>query len=161
MRLSPSLLAELFDLEEDAYRLCLREAERIGAGPPAVALRAVVAHANESLETLPGLAERRRAKVRSIGALLFDTGRRLRDAAVDPFLDEEHAYRRALTSLHRGLDLVRLVATAAENEGDDALARWCEHWLSAREKLVAEVTRELAWFGRHPDFARLSRFATA
>jgi len=59
-RLSPSLLAELYELEEDAYRLAVREAKRIGSGPPAAALRAVAAHANDALDELPKKAKERR-----------------------------------------------------------------------------------------------------
>ncbi len=158
-RLSPSLLAELFDSEEDAYRLSVREAARIGWGPPAVALRAVVAHANESLEALPALASDRRVHLRSLGALAADTLRRLRDAVVDPFIDQEHAYRRTLTALRSGVDLVRLVQKAAESEEDDSLVHWCDRWLERREGLVNDVANELAWFARHPFFARLSRVA--
>lgn len=156
-RLSPTLLAELFDCEEDAYRLSVRQAARIGWGPPALALRAVVAHANESLETLPGLAAERRVQLHSMGALAADTWRRVRDAAVDPFIDQEHAYRRTLTALRSGNDLVRLVRTAAANEGDEDLEQWCARWLETRDHLVEDVAAELAWFARHPFFARLTR----
>jgi hypothetical protein len=157
-RLSPSLLAEVYDLEEDAYRLCLREARRMDGGPPAAALRAVVAHANEALEELPRLAHERHARLGSIGALALDTLRRLGDVFVDKIVDHEHAYRRALTALRKGIDLVHLVQAAATEEGDDALATWCHRWLEAREKLVAEAAMELEWFGRHPNFSRLFAF---
>lgn len=154
-RFSPSLLAELYELEEDAYRLAIREAKRIGSGPPAAALRAVAAHANEALDELPKKAKERHVRLGSLGALAIDTLHRLRDIAVDPFVDHEHAYRRALTALHRGIDLARVALAAAREEGDDALADWCERWLFARERLVSAATDELAWFGRHPFFARL------
>jgi hypothetical protein len=154
-RLSPSLLAELFELEEDAYRLAIREAKRIGSGPPAAALRAVAAHASESLDELPKKAKERHVRLGSLGALAIDTLHRLRDVAVDPFVDHEHAYRRALAALHRGLDLVRVAHSAALEEGDDSLAEWCSKWLHTRERLVTAATDELAWFGRHPFFARL------
>ena len=154
-RLSPTLLGELYDLEEDAYRVSVREARRIGWGPPAVALRAVVAHANESLEELPKLARERHARLGTLGTLALDTFRRVRDIVVDQFVDYEHAYRRALTALHKSIDLTRLVHAAALDEGDDALASWCERWLAVREQLVASATDELAWFGRHPFFAQV------
>ncbi|MBX3233457.1 MAG: hypothetical protein KIT84_37800 [Labilithrix sp.] len=155
-RLSPSLLAELYELEEDAYRLAIREAKRIGSGPPAAALRAVAAHASESLDDLRTKARERRVRIGSLGALALDTLHRLRDVAVDPFVDHEHAYRRALTALHRSIDLVRVEEAAAREEGDDALADWCMRWLRTRERLVGAASDELAWFGRHPFFARLA-----
>jgi hypothetical protein len=153
-RLSPSLLAELYELEEDAYRLAIREAKRIGSGPPTAALRAVAAHANEALDELPLKAKERHVRLGSMGALAIDTIHRLRDIAVDPFVDHEHAYRRALTALHRSIDLVRVAHAAALEEGDDRLADWCAHWLYARERLASAASAELAWFGRHPFFAR-------
>jgi hypothetical protein len=156
MRLSSSLLPELFDLEEDAYRLSIREAVRLGSGSPSVVLRAIADHASTSLEALPDLAATRHVRVRSVRALGADLMKRLRDAVLDPFMDEEHAYRRTLSTLHRGIDLVQLVASAAEHEGDDALARFCHHWLETRGRLLADAAKELSWFGRHPFFARLT-----
>ncbi len=155
-RVSPSLLAELFELEEDAYRLAVREAKRIGSGPPATALRAVAAHANEALEELPSKARERHVRLGSMSALAVDTFHRLSDVVIDAFVDNEHAYRRALTAFHRGIDLVRLTRAAAIDEGDDGLSSWCDHWLAARERLVAAASAELEWFGRHPFFARLA-----
>lgn len=152
-RLSTSLLSELFDYEEDAYRLSLREADRIGSGPPAVALRSVVAHANGALEDLPALAAERHVRLGSAGSLLLDTLHRVRDVIADQLSDREHGYRRALATLHQGIDLVRLAHEAAVNEGDDALAAWCERWLDVRERFVADVSRELAWFAAHPSLA--------
>ena len=149
-RLSTSLLSELFDLEEDAYRLSLREADRLGSGPPAVALRSVVAHTNDALEDLPVLAADRSVRIGSAGSLFFDTLHRVRDAIADQLSDMEHGYRRALATLHEGIDLVRLTHDAAVNEGDDALATWCDRWLDVRERFVADVSRELAWFAAHP-----------
>ena len=156
-RLSPSLLAELYELEEDAYRLAIREAKRIGSGPPAAALRAVAAHASDALDELPAKAKERHVRLGSLGALAIDTLHRLRDIAIDPFVDHEHAYRRALTALHRGIDLMRVAEAAATEEGDDPLADWCQHWLRARERLVASAGFDDAspGSGRHPFFARL------
>ncbi len=154
-RLSPSLLAELHELEEDCYRLSLREAKRIGCGPPANALRAVAAHANEALEEIPGLAKARSVRLGSIGALAVDTLRRVWDVVMDQMVDHEQAYRRALTALRRGIDLVRLAHAAARDEGDDGLALWCQRWLHARERLVEEAADQLEWFARHPFFSRL------
>ena len=154
-RLSPSLLPELYELEEDCHRLALREAKRIGCGPPASALRAVAAHANEALEELPRLAKARAVRLGSIGALAFDTLRRVWDVVMDQIVDHEHAYRRALSALRRGIDLVRLVHAAARDEGDDALATWCHRWLDGRERLVEEAADQLEWFARHPFFSRL------
>lgn len=153
-RLSHSLLAEVYDLEEDAYRLSVREATRIGCATPAAALRAVVAHANEALEELPTLARERQVRFRSFGGIALDTFRRVRDAVMDQLVDHEHAYRRALTALRKSIDLVCLVHEAAMNERDDGLTAWCDRWLRTRRRLVDEAANELAWFACHPAFSR-------
>ena len=154
-RLSTSLLAELYDLEEDSYRLALRQAKRIGSGPPSAALRAVAAHAGAALDELPAMAQARGVRIRSVNALLLDTLRRTRDVLMDHVVDHEHGYRRALATLRRGIDLVHLTLAAARDEGDDELASWCREWMRGRERLVGEAADELEWFGRHPFFARL------
>jgi hypothetical protein len=154
-RLGPSLLAELYELEEDAYRLALREAKRIGCGPPAAALRAVAAHANAALDELPAKARMRHVRLGSVGSLAIDTMHRLRDIVMDQLVDHEHGYRRALTAFRRGIDLVHLVFAAAVDEGDDELAKWCQEWLRGRERLVGRAAEQLTWFAHHPFFSRL------
>jgi hypothetical protein len=156
-RLTTSLLAELHALEEDSYRLALRVATRLGSGPPAAALRAVAGHAGEALHELPAIARRRGVRLHFVSALLTDTARRARDIVVDHVVDREHGYRRALATLRRGIDLVRLTLAAAHDEGDDDLATWCTAWMRGRERLVAAVADELDWFAHHPQFARLAR----
>ena len=54
--LSASLWLELFQTERSAERHCLIEARRLGAVPPASAMRAVSAHATRVLGQLPALA---------------------------------------------------------------------------------------------------------
>lgn len=152
-RLTPSLLAELYDLEEDSYRLSNRAATRLGPEHPATVLRAVAAHANESLNELREIARARQVSIAAPRALALDTLRRLRDRVV--FRDHEHAYRRALGALHRSMDLVALLRSAAHDEGDEHLAAWCLRWLSGRAQLIANLTAELDWFGQHPWIARL------
>jgi hypothetical protein len=154
-RLSPSLLLELFELEEESYRLSLREAKRLGSGEPAAMLRALSAHASESLDELLEVAKQRRVRLGSAGAIAKDTLRRVRDVVRTPLLDHEHAYRNALSALRRGTDLGRLLQAAASDEGDDALAAWTKRWVDARERLVDDAASQLAWFATHPLLARL------
>lgn len=145
-----SSIAELYELEQHAYRLVIREAKRIGRGPPAVALRAVAGHANETLEELPRLASQRGVRLGSTRALLLDAVDRVRDLLRSPMVDREYAYRQALTALRRGLDLARSATVAAIGAGDEALATWFERWLRGREELVDDAADELEWFTRHP-----------
>lgn len=148
-RWSMPLLAELYELEEDGYRLALREAKRIGTGPPADALRAIAGHANETLEELPGIARARNVRLGSLRALVLDTIRRIRDVGWARFAIPERAYRRTLTALHRSADFVELVRIVATAEDDDALATWCDRWLRGRERLISSVARQLGWFALH------------
>lgn len=156
-RLTTALLAELHAFEEDSYRLALRTARRLGSGYPATTLRAVAGHAGEALHELPSLALPRHVRLHSLGALLLDTTLRARDVLLDRILDREHSYRRALASMRRGIDLVRLTLSAAREEGDEGLVAWCGRWMHARQGLVADVADGLDWFAMHPSLARLAR----
>jgi hypothetical protein len=149
-------LAELFELEEDAYRLATREANLLNGSPPASSLRAVVAHANETLDTLPSLARKRGGKVGSASALVVDTLHRLRDVVMMRVVDNEHGYRRVLDVLRKGIDVVHLLEAGARQDGDIPLATWCRRWLEARESLVAGATAELEWLARHPYWSRVA-----
>jgi hypothetical protein len=118
---------------------------------PSVALRAVAAHANESLDELPKLARERGVGLTSVSALAGEAMAHVGHALRSRLGDAEHVYRATLLEMRRGIDLVRLVRAAAEDEGDRALVAWCDRWMSVRERLVDGVADELAWFGRHPD----------
>ena len=153
-RLLPSLLVELSQAERSAYRHPIREAERLGDVPPSVALRAVAAHANEALDDLPDLARARSVRRTTIAQLGAQALSLVRDTIVDRVVDNERSYRSTLLGMRHGIDLVRLLRVAAEEEGDVELVAWCDRWLTVRERLVAGVERELVWFGHHPRFSR-------
>lgn len=152
-RLLPSLVTELFQTERSAYRHPIREATRLGDVPPAIALRAVAAHANEVLDELPRLARARGIAVAGVGAMIGETFSDVRHFFADRLVDRERSYRGTLLGMRHGIDLVRLLRAAAEDEADAELVTWCERWLRVRERLVAGVERELDWFGHHQTFA--------
>jgi hypothetical protein len=152
-RLLPSLMTELFQTERSAYRHPIREAKRLGDVPPAIALRAVAAHANEVLDELPELARARGLTVSGVGTVIGETFSDVRQFFADRMIDRERSYRGTLLGMRHGIDLVRLVRAAAEDEADTELVSWCERWLEVRERLVAGVERELDWFGHHQTFA--------
>jgi hypothetical protein len=156
-RRSDALLTELYELEEEAYRLSLRHAERLGQRPSGVALRALVAHINEALEEIRALARIRRVRVGSLRALAIDTLRR----AADALSADGEADQRALLTLRRGISLVRRLRAAAVADGDEVLAHWCEAFVRARHRLVDEAAPELEAFGRSVRFLRQTRFAIA
>ena len=149
---SPQLLCELLAAERAASRTPRREAARLEGTPPASAMRAVSAHADETLDALARFdgAKRTRDGVLLWSALGFVAGA-VRDAVRDRLEDVPHAYRRALLELRRGLDLVRLLRASAREEGDLELVDFCDRWLGVRLRLVAGVEAELEWLGRHDD----------
>lgn len=155
-RMSASLLVELYELEQDAHRLSVQKAERIGRAPPTLALRAVAGHANEAIEELRAVALDRRIRLGSLPALVRDGVHRLRDTLRVRLVEPEHAYRDTLMLLRRGVDLARLTNAAATEEGDEALAAWCQRWIRGREQLVDDAADQLTWFARHPLLSRFS-----
>jgi hypothetical protein len=146
----PSLLAELRDREEDAYRLSVREAKRVRTGPSAIVLRLIAAHTNHTLDELAAMARKRRIRLGSFSALAKHALCRVRDAALDWALEEEDAYRRALARLDDGVEIVSLLEEAALEERDDALVRWSRRWLEARQRFIAEVTSDVAAVVQEP-----------
>lgn len=146
----PSLLAALREREQEAHRLSVREAKRIRTGPPAMALRLVIAHTNETLDELAEMARQRQIDLGSVAAVALDTIRRVRDALTHQVVDGATACDRALSVLHEGLELARRLEPVAVTEGDDALVRWCRRWLCARERLFLDLTKELASLSQGP-----------
>jgi len=149
-RLVPSLVVELFQTERSAYRHPIREALRLGDVPPSISLRAVAAHANESLDDLPKLARLRGIRLTTAGELAGEAVAAVRHALFDRFFDPERSYRETLLEMRHGIDLVRLLRASADDEEDHPLVRWCDRWLSTRQRLVAGVENDLAWFAHSP-----------
>jgi hypothetical protein len=146
-------MTELFQTERSAYRHPIREATRLGDVPPAVALRAVAAHANEVLDELPELARARAMTITGIGTILGETLSDLRDSFTDRLVVRERSYRGTLLGMRHGVDLVRLLRATAGDDADAELVAWCDRWADVRRRLVAGVERELDWFGHHQAFA--------
>ncbi len=152
--LSTDLFAELFQTERSAVRHPRREAERLGPVPPATALRAVAAHADEALADVARLAKERGLHASAVGQVAGEAFSVARHLVVDRVLSAEQSFRGTLLGLRHGVDVVRLLRSAADEEGDAPLVDWCDRWLSVRLRLVAGVEAELGWFGHHPDVAR-------
>jgi hypothetical protein len=73
----------------------------------------------------------------------------MRSAVGDRLLDKERSYRGTLLAMRHGVDLVRLLRSAARADRYRELAAWCDAWLARREPQVADVAQQLSWFGRH------------
>jgi hypothetical protein len=144
---------ELFQTETSAALHCRREAERLGAAPPAEALRAVANHAQDVLRDLPGLAALTSVPQSKAGATVGRIFSELRDKLADRMIDSERSYRGTLLGARHGVDLVRLLRSAAEQQGDRELQAFCDRWLERRGQLVERVAAELDWFARNPENA--------
>jgi hypothetical protein len=122
-----------------------RESRRLGEdAPPAIALRAVAAHAVEMRPRFVAILEGHDIPVGrgGLGAALAA----LRDLVVDRIVHGERAYRIALLDLRHGLDVVRLLREAARGDQLLGVIRWCDDWLGVRRALISQAERELAWF---------------
>ncbi|AUX49133.1 uncharacterized protein SOCE26_106780 [Sorangium cellulosum] len=150
-----SLVRELFQTEHSAKTHPLIEAQRLGDVPPAHAMRAVSAHAEDVLSELPSLMRVRRLPVSAGGSAVGEAFSALRDHVADHLLTAERSYRGTILGMRHGVDLVELIQYVATVEGDALLAAWCARWLSARRPLVEAAARELAWFAARP--ARATR----
>ena len=149
-----NLVRELFQTEESAKHHPMLEAERLGEVPPAMALRAVAAHARRTLAELPPLVRRHDLPVSNGGRRLGAAFSTIRDRLADLLLTAERSYRGTLLGMRHGVDLVILIQNVARMEGDASLANWCDHWLERRRPLVEAAAQELAWFAANPARAR-------
>ena len=142
---------ELFQTERSAERHSNVEADRLGDGPPAAALRAVSAHATRALGSLEVLARARNHEAAASGRAVGDFFSGMRRKLADLTLTQEVSYRGTLLGMRHGIDLVTLVHHASSS--DTELHAWTASWLEHRQPLVDAVARELQWFAAHPDAA--------
>ena len=145
---------ELFQTERSAERHPEVEADRLGDVPPAIPMRLVSAHATNALAKLEGLAKERGFDVASAGKAGKGVGEmfsQVREKVADLVLTNQVSYRGTLLGIRHGIDLMKLVHQAAED--DEELRAWATEWLDERTYLATSVEKELAWFGDNPDVA--------
>src|SRR5687768_16483285 len=112
-RLLPSLLAELYQAEHSVCRHTMREADRLGPIPPASAMRVIGAHANLAVDEIEALLRERHVSLRTFGGVVGDAISFVRELVFDRVVDLERSYRGTLLGVRHGIDLVRLLRTAA------------------------------------------------
>lgn len=152
-KLLDTLVRELYQAERAAQRHGALEADRLGGVPPASAMRAVARDADAVLRELPALSRKLGLPVSPPGVSMGTLFSILRTTVADRLIDKERSYRGTLLGLRHGVDLVRLLRSAARTDKHKDLATWCGAWLERREPLVDEVAHHLTWFGRHPSQA--------
>lgn len=161
MRLLASLSRELLSAERAVARNCPREAERLGSSPPAVVLRAVAGHANDSATELALLREACEIPTLTISQRLVLFISSARSSMLDTLLPKQMSYRARLADLHRGIDTARLMRSAARVTGYLEIADWCDRWLSVRAPLLELSGDELSWFAENPSRAMARASLTA
>jgi hypothetical protein len=147
------IFVELFQTEESARTHARAEADRLGGSPPGRALRAVADHADGVLRGLEQLARIEGLATSSLGTWIGDLLSSFRKRASDQILGREKSYRATLAGLHHGVDVVRLLRSAARTAGRGRIEQFCGEWLAERCPLVAACTDQLDWFGDRPRIA--------
>jgi hypothetical protein len=136
------LVRTILRAESDAVEVADRSAQRIGDVPPTRALRAVAVHASASRERLAHV----------LGGHGIDAcARRHRMSELCRWLigrlvDAERAYGEALDELRREVDTVRELRAMARMDALFGVIRWCDDWLPARRRWLAQVEAQQAWF---------------
>jgi hypothetical protein len=93
------------------------------------------------------------------GALVGAALSELRDKLSDPLIHSERSYRGTLLGTRHGLDLVKMIAFAADATGKLPFESFGQSWLTTRTVLVLRAEAAMSWFAQHPHEA--SRFARA
>lgn len=148
-----TLFIELFQTERSANLHSMREAERYGDAPPAIALRAVAHHAASIMPDLRELAAARKIPETESGVAIGSLFSKIRDQIADRLINSERSYRGTLLGMRHGIDVVRSLRHAALAAEDFTLSMFCDGWLAARTPLVEEVAAKLEWFGKNPERA--------
>lgn len=166
---------ELYERERSAYRHAMRQAEQLGEvdarereetggegvdgrppakpatlPPPAVSLRAVAAHAGESIDAMIRIAKDRDYPGPSVGHFVTATATNALAALLHKVSHHEPSYREILAELHDDLELAREVRALAVRDGDEAIVAFLDAWLPIRSRMLRDATGELDWFVAHP-----------
>jgi hypothetical protein len=152
-----SLMRELFQTETSAVQHCRREAERLGEASPARTMREISDQAERFLKELPRIAKNADLPRSGVGAGIGAFLSEARDKVFDRLIRSERSYRVTMLGVRHGVDLVHLLAQAAQEANLPDLSEFCERWSAARQPLVASLERELVWFAKQPAWAM--RFA--
>jgi hypothetical protein len=152
-----SLMREFFQTETSAVLHCRREAGRLGEAPPARPLLEIAAQAEQFLKELPAIAKKHDLPESPGGVAVGTLFSQARDKVFDRLIRTERSYRGTMLGVRHGVDLVQVLAPAAQQASFVELGGFCERWLGARRPLIAALERELPWFAKQP--ATAMRFA--
>jgi hypothetical protein len=149
-KLHKKLSRELAQSEHSAIVHTRREARRLGDCPPALALRALGAHAASMRPRFDRLISTRQPlgvlAARSVGQA-FST---LRHFLFDRLIDLERSYRGTLLGFHHGIATARLLREVSQRVGDMHLAGFCDDLLAQRVPLLEAAEQQVIWFARTP-----------
>lgn len=148
-----TLVAEAFQTEQSAKTHCAREAKRLGASPPGVAMRAASEHATATLRKLEAIAEARDCAGHAPGRFVGRMFSMVRELTTDLFLSEEKSYRGTLLGMQHGKGVFLFLEDTAIANGDQELADFCHAWLERRAPILLDTEQDLAWFAENPKVA--------
>lgn len=161
-RLLDKLAREVLRGETRTIELARREARRLGAVPPAMALQSIARHADELAPRLYDVLEPLGLVPGSVpgsGALIALRWDGIRRRVLE-HRDPQRAareYQRVVAELRHTIEVVRVLREAARLEELFALIRWSDDWLAARRPRVAEAEVQVAWFARRHRSSRIAR----
>jgi len=153
LRLRRKLCRELAQSELDARLHTRREARRLGEVVPALALRAIAAHADALQPRFAMLVRRDQPFGFAVGRAVARMFSGVRHVLLDRIIDREHSYRATLLGLYHGVDTARLLREVCVRAGDVYLARFCDELVGEREVLLEQAQHALAWFADAPKLA--------
>jgi hypothetical protein len=152
-KLCTKLCRELAQSEHSATVHPRREARRLGDIPPAHALLALAAHAEEIRPRFEALMAKRQPKGIQIGRAFGEVFSTIRHLVADRLIDMERSYRGTLLGFRHGMDCARLLREVALREHDAHLVRFCDELLLERHALIEGAEQALAWFAEQPSHA--------
>src|SRR3569832_2813118 len=125
-RLRDKLCRELAQSERDARLHTRREAKRLGECPPAQALLASAAHADDVEVALEKLTKQRVGVGLRVARAVAKVFSGVRHFFTDRLIDRERSYRATLLGLKHGIDTLRLLREVVTINCDVALLKFCD-----------------------------------
>ena len=152
-KLYTKLCRELAQSEQSATVHPRREARRLGDIPPAHALLAIAAHAEEMRPRFEALMAKRQPNGIKIGRLFGRAFSVIRQVIADRVIDVERSYRGTMLGVRHGIDCTRLLREVALRAHDTHLVKFCDELLVERLALIEGAEQALAWFAEQPEKA--------
>lgn len=150
LRMTHGLLHELLCEEESTLQRARRDAARYDGVELGEPFGEIARHAEGTLPHVAALARARGASKRRTSHFLQRLVGKAKDLYRDRFVSAERAYRKTISRIRHGIDLVRLLRGSAEVAGDEELLAFCTEWMKRRGAMVATLVEQIEWFADRP-----------